>query len=78
MYATQLYQCALSSVPELEASLAKGDFKPLRQWLREHIHEAGSLHTSGDALMQAVTGRPLDPSVYVEYLRGKYKAIYKL
>jgi carboxypeptidase Taq len=78
MYAAQIYQCAVDSIPNLEASIAKGEFAPLRQWLKEKIHRVGSLHASGDELMVAVTGKPLDPQVYLSYLRKKYTALYQL
>lgn len=78
MYATQIYECAVDKIPGLEASLAKGDFTPLREWLNEHIHRLGSLYASGDELMVAVTGKPLDPQIYLSYLRKKYSEIYKL
>lgn len=77
MYAAQIYECARDSIPELEESIARGEFAPLRLWLNEKIHRVGSLHPNGDALMVAVTGKPLDPQVYLRYLRQKYSDIYK-
>ena len=62
----------------MEKEIAAGDFKPLRNWLKEKIHQVGSLHPNGDELMKAVTGSPLDPSVFLKYLRTKYTALYKL
>jgi Zn-dependent M32 family carboxypeptidase len=50
----------------------------LQAWLAEAVHRSGSLHPSGDALMQAVTGSPLRPSVFLDYLRNKYLPLYKL
>lgn len=41
MYATQIYEHAKLSIPNLEQSIAQGDFKPLRLWLNEHIHRLG-------------------------------------
>ena len=38
----------------------------------------GSLHTSGDELMTAVTGAPLQPQVFLEYLTAKYSELYQL
>lgn len=38
----------------------------------------GSLPTSGDELMIAVTGAPLQPQVFLGYLRDKYSALYQL
>ena len=42
------------------------------------MHRLGSLHASGDELMTAVTGSPLDPQAFLTYLRKKYTALYKL
>ncbi len=47
-------------------------------WLNEKIHKVGSLHPSGDALMTAVTGEPLNTSVFLTYLKDKYTPLYKL
>lgn len=33
---------------------------------------------SGDELMVAATGSPLDPSIFLNYLTDKYSALYKL
>lgn len=78
MYAAQIFECAEASIPGLLDSLAKGEFAPLRLWLNEKIHRVGSLYASGDELMIAVTGKPLDPQVYLSYLRKKYTELYKL
>ncbi len=71
-------QTACKEIPHLEKEIAAGNFKPLRSWLKERIHQVGSLHPNGDELMKAVTGSPLDPSVFLNYLRAKYTALYKL
>ncbi len=38
----------------------------------------GSLHRNGDELMTAATGAPLDPQIFLDYLRVKYSELYKL
>lgn len=79
MYACQIYECAKKELgASLEECIAKGEFTPLRKWLNEKIHSSGSFHRNGDELMIAVTGKPLDPSVFLSYLRTKYTSIYKL
>lgn len=78
MYAAQIYECARDAIPNLEEGIARGEFAPLRLWLNEKIHRVGSLYASGDELMIAVTGKPLDPQIYLNYLRCKYEEIYKL
>ena len=76
--ATQLYETALQKIPDLEQQLSKGDFKPLRAWLLDAVHRRGSFCASADELMKEVTGRPLDPNVFLEYLNKKYRELYRL
>ena len=54
MIATQLFAKAKTDIPELEAKIAAGQFKELKQWLNTHIHESGCTHPSADALLEAV------------------------
>ena len=78
MAAVQIYDAAAAALPGLGAQVAAGEFKPLREWLRAQVHEVGSLHPTADELLVAVTGKPLDPAVFMRYLSSKYKALYKL
>ena len=57
-------------------SNVRGDFKPIREWLRTNIHEKGSLYPSDDELCAQVTGKKLDPQVFLKYLDEKYSALY--
>ena len=38
----------------------------------------GSLYDSPDKLLTVVTGKPLDPEVYIQYIQRKYRALYEL
>ncbi|MBI5883932.1 MAG: carboxypeptidase M32, partial [Elusimicrobia bacterium] len=58
LYAAQFYAQAKKDVPGLEDSFAKGDFKPLLNWLRTKIHGQGMRLRASD-LVRSVTGRPL-------------------
>jgi len=78
MMAVQFFAAAEAELPNLGESLAKGDFAPLRTWLREKVHKVGSLHPTADDLLIAVTGKPLDPELFIDYLRKKYSELYKL
>ena len=51
--------------------LARGDFEPLRSWLRANVHAKASLLESDD-LLRAATGRPLEASVFQDHLRTRY------
>jgi carboxypeptidase Taq len=44
---------------------------PLLGWLREHVHGKGSLLGFQD-LLRAATGKPLDPSDFMDHLRARY------
>lgn len=71
-------QVAQKDLPGLAEDIAAGNFSGLKAWLNEKIHASGSLHPSGDELMIAATGSPLDPSIFLSYLTDKYSALYKL
>lgn len=74
----QIFDAAQAAIPSLDEKIAAGEFGPLREWLRTHIHSQGSLHPSLDALLVAATGKPLTPSIYVASLRKKYTELYQL
>ena len=78
MYAAQFFQHAEKSIPTLREEIAEGNFINLRQWLKENIHSKGSLYPSADELCEAVTGKKLDPTIYLDYLKKKYRTLYKI
>jgi carboxypeptidase Taq len=71
-------QAAQEELPGLEEDVAAGRFGGLKAWLNKKIHKSGSLYPSGDDLMIAATGSPLDPSIFMSYLTEKYSALYQL
>lgn len=79
MIAAQLFEhIETTSIPDLRYQIRNGEFKKLREWLRLNIHQVGSLYESPDELLQAVTGKPLDPEIYIRYLEKKYSKLYHL
>lgn len=73
MTAAQLFDAAGKQVPDLLASIGRGDFRPLLGWLREAVHGRASRYAT-DELLTRATGRPLDPSVFKAHLRQRYLA----
>jgi carboxypeptidase Taq len=71
MAAAQLMAAARKAVPDLDAGLAKGDLSPLLGWLRTHVHGQGSRLGFND-LLQAATGKPLDPKDFEAHLTARY------
>ncbi len=77
MYACQFYQAMLRDLPGIEQGIREGAFGKVKSWLNEKIHRQGRLY-SADELVQLVTGDPLDPKIFLNYLKEKYSAIYQL
>lgn len=78
MSAVQIFETAKEQIPNLDSQIESGNFTPLREWLNENIHSLGSLYPTADDLLTKVTGKPLDPQIFLNYLKEKYTAIYKL
>ena len=72
MTAAQLFDAARNADPEIVPALSSGEFAPLVAWLRVNVHETGCFHASGDELLTAATGRPLDSSVFKRHLEQRY------
>jgi len=75
LYACQFFQAASQAIHELDVKLARGNLEPLRQWLRENIHAHGQ-HYRANELVERVTGEPLSPQPFIDYLTTKFKPLY--
>jgi carboxypeptidase Taq len=71
----QLWEKAVGELGDLDAQFERGEFDPLREWLREHVHRWGRTFEPAELLQRAVGG-PLDPEPYLDYLRGKLDELY--
>jgi carboxypeptidase Taq len=67
----QIWRRAEQELGDLEERFARGEFAPLREWLREQVYQYGSIYPPRE-LLQRVTGSDLDPQPYLEYLRAKF------
>ena len=56
--------------------VAQGDLSAVSEWLKEKIHQYGSLLEPADVLKNACG--EFDPSAYTEYLEKKYRQLYRL
>jgi carboxypeptidase Taq len=75
--AVGLFEAATEAHPEIPEGISQGEFGPLLGWLRENVHRHGSRYEPEDLILRA-TGRPLDTSPYLEYLRQKFGELYGL
>jgi carboxypeptidase Taq len=69
----QLWELVSREVPDLDERFARGEFGPLAEWLREHVHRHGRRLMPGE-LVERITGGPLDPAPYLSYVRRKLDA----
>lgn len=77
LYAAMLFQQALTDLPDLEARMAEGQLLPLKQWLNDRVHRWGRYYSASD-LIKTITGRALTPEPFIQALRKKFGALYRL
>jgi carboxypeptidase Taq len=70
LMAAQLWRALADERPGIDGEIAAGDFGPLREWLREHIHRHGRKYDSRELLRRA-TGQELSVEPWLAYLEGK-------
>ncbi|MGH3002440.1 MAG: carboxypeptidase M32, partial [Gaiellaceae bacterium] len=76
LISAQIWEKITADLPDLSASVEQGDFAPLRDWLREHLHRLGRKYTPGETLERVAGTSEIDPEPYVRYLREKLADIY--
>jgi carboxypeptidase Taq len=67
----QIWERAVADLGDLDERFARGEFSPLREWLREQVYRHGSKYPPRD-LLRRVTGSDLDPEPYLRYLHAKF------
>ncbi len=75
IYAAQLFAHAGAELGELDLAFARGDFRPLLEWLRARVHVQGQRYRPAE-LIERVTGSKPDHRPLVESLRRKYAEVY--
>ncbi len=77
LYSAQIYSKAQEAMPNLPEDYKKGEFSNLLKYLREKIHQHGSVYRAND-LIKRVTGENLNPDYFFKYVEKKFYPIYKL
>jgi carboxypeptidase Taq len=73
----QFYAAALKAYPDIPHEIAAGKFGTLHTWLRDNLYRYGSKFVPND-LVKRATGAAMDMRPYLDYLREKYGALYRL
>ena len=77
LIAGQLWERIQTDLPQLDEQLGEGELAPLREWLREHVHQYGSKFATTE-LLERVVGGPIAVGPFVRYLKGKLGDVYGL
>jgi len=77
LVSVQLWEAMRKSIADIEEQIAQGEYAGLLGWMRENVHRHGAKYEP-QRLVRRITGRPIDPAPYLNYLKTKYGAIYNL
>jgi len=77
LYAAQFAVQADADLGGLSHLFERGEFLPLREWLREKIHRHGRRYSAAQ-LVEQVTGNPLSHRPLIDHLRRKFGPLYGL
>jgi carboxypeptidase Taq len=73
LMALQLWERIEADLDDLPEAIERGDFAPLREWLRVHIHQHGRKLYPRE-LLRRVTGDDLRAEPFLAYLRAKLES----
>lgn len=73
----QFLEAAKRTSPEIASQLKNADYSGLHSWLEEKVHVHGSYYRPQE-LLRVVTGKPLDATEYLDYIKTKYGDLYHL
>lgn len=77
LYAAQFFEQAEKDLGNLHEMLGRGEFQPLREWLRTNIHAQGRKCPAAE-LGRRITGSPLSHDALIRHLRTKFGPLYDL
>jgi len=70
LIASQMWDRLRDDLPDVDDLLERGEFAPLREWLREHVHRHGRKFPPRE-LLRRVTRNDLSVDPFLRYLREK-------
>jgi len=75
LYGVQFFRKAEEDLGGVYNLVEQGEFGKILEWYREKIHRKGRLLKAKDLVVD-VTGKPLSIEPFIEYLNGKFGALY--
>jgi carboxypeptidase Taq len=77
MYAAQLFEAARTALGDLDAQFARGEFRPLKDWLNREVQQRGLTYRAPQ-LVQKITGAPLSSEPLLRHLNSRFRPLYGL
>jgi carboxypeptidase Taq len=71
----QIWEQALGAMPDLPEQIGRGEFAPLREWLRDQLYRHGRKLKPRE-ILERITGSGMDPAPYLRYLSQKVGEVY--
>jgi carboxypeptidase Taq len=71
----QIWEALRADLGDVDGLVERGDFAPLRDWLRERLHRHGRMFAPQETL-ERCCGSRIDPEPYLRYLERKVAAVY--
>lgn len=75
LYAAQLYDRLVNSIPGLSTWAGSIETTRVHDWLKQHIYQFGRYHTAEELCTRA-TGEPLNSRYFIDYATQKFSDIY--
>ncbi|MFH2114611.1 MAG: carboxypeptidase M32 [Spirochaetota bacterium] len=75
LYAAQWWAAMGEQGLQPDQAVADGGFSRILDWLRQNVHKPGCMFRPAE-LVRRGSGRPLDPSLFVDYLKEKFAGVY--
>jgi carboxypeptidase Taq len=69
----QLMEVVRRELPDLDAQIARGEFAPLLEWLRQNVYRHGRKFTPVE-LLEKVVGEGLNARAWIDYVKAKFSA----
>jgi carboxypeptidase Taq len=77
LYAAQLLDKMSDDLGDIDQIIGSGNWSSMLDWLRENIHQQGSVMTPAE-LIESATGKAPSPEPFLDYVERKYSKLYNL
>jgi carboxypeptidase Taq len=77
IYSAMIYNAIKKEHPQMEKDIENLDFKFIKDWLKNNIHQYGATKNSKE-IIKSACGKDLDVKDFTSYLKNKYYKIYDI